>query len=103
MCDATKNTEEIERCDFEVVSPLMNSDILLQVDLVKPPKRTQEIAQTGPKTFDCVVMDLTHAIAILVLGPDSLSRCVADGYVRTSCGSKLAVGPHSSVFTTVPG
>jgi hypothetical protein len=59
----------------------MNCKVLLQVDLVDAPERTEEVAEPRPEPLYGVVVNLADAVTIIVTRPLAFARCMAHGDV----------------------
>src|ERR1700757_4548158 len=76
VLDAQEGTEELHRRSFHVVTPLEDRHVLVQVHLIDPPERAQEVPQTRPQALLRIVVDLADAVPVIIACP--LPRGMAD-------------------------
>ena len=87
--------DKISRDAFEIDAKLTHSNIPSQKLLVNTPKRTQEIANGRPDTFNGIGMNLSNPIGIGIYCP--LPLTMANGGM-TAVESQVA--PDKSGFST---
>ena len=54
---------------LDVVTPLEHRHVLVQILLVHPAERAEEVPQAGPQPLQRVAVDLADAVAVVVAGP----------------------------------
>src|SRR5215510_10643960 len=70
-----------------------DSRVLAQIRFVHPAEEAEQGASTRPKTFPRVTVPFAHTIAIVIAGPLTLSRRVADAGVGPTRLIAMVVGP----------
>ena len=63
---ADERSEKLIRHPLDVVPPLEDRDVLVQLPLAHAPERPQEVAQPRPQPRQRVVVDLADAVAVVV-------------------------------------